>query len=102
MNESQIRQLIGDEVANLIGIESLVEASNAFAHEGIEWLPSYKLALSLLAHALGRYDAAFSKLILAYGERSSSAIALQAIKSECQQIWNAHCLVVLNGPEVTR
>ena len=89
MTAAEIRRLIGDECSDMCGILDLVESANADPHEGSECLPRYKLALSLLAHAMGAYSAVFDKLIAVHADKAFVE-SLRKIQRENTLLWESH------------
>lgn len=90
MTTREVQRLLGDIPDHIAeGLDGLVDAANADSGEGVEWLPRYKLALSLLANAIGMASGALTKLATAF-DRQPAGVTIRRIHSEISDLWEAH------------
>jgi len=96
---SEVKMLLGDLPEHISeGLDGLVDAANADSGEGVEWLPRYKLALSLLANAIGMASGTLTKLATVF-DRQPAGATIRRIHSEISDLWEAHLRCI--GEEVT-
>lgn len=76
----------------------LAASANADRHEGRDWLPRYKLALAVLAQAIGVLDGVCSKLASVWAGKPEGATIVR-LRSEANELWLAHLRAIADTPE---
>lgn len=94
MDETRLRQLLSEWMPSDPGdFAAILEQANADSHEGIEWMPRYKAALSCLAHAMGILTGTLQKLQMGLATQPAGAV-IQARLAESNRFWEAHLNLV--------
>lgn len=86
MTKEEIITMLG-ELPSSVEIDDLVAASNADPDEGVEWLPRYKMAISLLTQIVVSLAGAASQLAVAL-KATPSGMTLQLILDSCSKEYN--------------
>jgi len=68
----------------------LLKAANSDSHEGVEWLPYYKMALARLAECCG--------LLRVLAERDGSEQQRRKVLFEAAELYHQHLLLSGHGP----
>lgn len=98
MDEARLRQLLGEWMpTDRRDVADIVASANADEHEGAEWLPRYKAALSLLAQMAGVLTGTLIPLETALAGQPAAATIAARMK-EADRLWQAHLRLVGDWP----